>query len=330
MLFSLSSCQEKRQANQDLLGTLRAEKDTISWTLLPENDIIPAPRSMVVTDSVIGVLGLYDDFWVHTYDKLTGKLLSSKMHLGQGPGEIVQGFTMNCINDSLVGIYDYGQQNLITELLSSGKITETVSLSNIARVVLDAWGLSENKALVKYPVHLAEKKLSRAYVVYDLESKEIITDYQDLTDELADNLYALLTQSSLTLSPDKKHFAVSTFIGGALEFFELQDDSIRPVYSKIVHPVKFILKDHLMRPEGDPVFMFYGSCSTNDRVYIVYNCTTDAHEETKIAEWDWNGNLLRCYETGRPIYKLAYDPASDAIYGIVEGDEGPALAKLAL
>lgn len=323
-----ASCNKGAQKEQDVLGIMTGEKEKLVWTLSPTAEILPHPHGMALADSTIYVAGLYQGAWVHGYDKYTGKNTVAFMNEGHGHDEAIQVADINTVDSHLLSAYDMRTKALSLYDLKSDTVSATERLDDVARVIWYGWALSDKKALIKYPDFLEDKTISRAFAIVDLKNEQIVSEYKALSQEFAENVRLMAGQSTLTISPDKKHFASATLLGGTLELFEIADSGITPVYSKVVHPMTFVEKNGVPRVEGNWYFAFVASCSSDDKVYISYAASENADEATKLSVWDWNGKLLKCYDTDRLIYNIVYDAEGEVIYGVVEGEEGPVLAKL--
>lgn len=327
--LGLMSCNKGVQERPDLGQALKEVKDTLSWTLLPGVDVVPIPRGLEVTDSLLVVLGKYNGTWLQLYNRSTGDSVASFLREGQGPGEVVKGDVMDLVDESSVSVFDYGRRLLNIVEIPTGTIVKSANINDIVPMAGAAWALSEDKALVKYAISRDEGMALRAYAIADLSTGEVVSEYHELPDVFAQNEMMLFSQPYLTISPDKKHFVSTTMVGGTMEIFENGEDGIKPVFSTIVYPTKYVDKGNVKLPDN-PIYVFLYSCSSNDRFYVSYINSDDANGATKISVWDWEGNLLECYDTDRLIYKLAYDTATDTLYGVVEGEDGTAFAKLNL
>lgn len=327
-LLILLACGKPPRSHQDLLSILTADKDTVTWQLLPSDEIVPRPHGLIVSDSTLAVLGLYQGNWVQIYDTDSGKHITSFLRKGQGPGEIVSGEDMTALNDSMLCVFDLHTRSIAFTNIHTGSALQTTNLTEIEPVIWNCWALTDNKVLIKFPVFSPDHKLSRGFALVDIQTSNKLSDYRELSEEFSANYNMLTSQPNLTLSPDKKHFASTTMVGGTLEIFDIVNDDLVPVCSEVVRQMKYIEKNGVPSLDEPFFFVFISSCSSNERIYTSYAASENPDKATKIAVWDWQGNLLECYETNKLIHMMAYDATSDTIYGIVESDDGPALARL--
>lgn len=328
--FIVSSCSRPVSDTQDVRSVLLADKDTLAWTLLQADELIPFPVDLGIQGSAIMVCGLYNGKWIHTFDKVSGESVSGYARAGQGPEEVVKAWNTSFTNDTTICVYDGDTRKLEFYNLSTGTYLTTADVTTLKTVLHNSWAMSDSTALFKYPVRLGDYQFSRGFAIADLRSGEIISDYEFIPDEFVDNTTPLILQSSLAISPDKKHFVSVTTNGGTIEMFEIDNHAIKPLYAKYVFPVEFIEKNGIKFLKPNSEYGFVTVCASNDRVYTTYAASVDDIDATKLAIWDWQGNLLKSYETDYTIYKLAYDTATGTIYGLVVDEEGPALARLNL
>lgn len=311
-----------------LVDNLTVVEDSLTWTLLPVEEVLPIPMDITVTDSSIVYLGLYENYWIHTYDKQTGKNQGAFLHRGRGPEEVVYAANMNRLGTDTFSVYDMDLSSISNVSLDPYKFINSEKLAGIEKVIWQAWTLSDTTALIKYPKFIPDNLPLRAYSVVNLQSRETMMRYDGVQEAFSENPTMLMMQSRLALSPDKRHFASATVVGGTLEFFEIGKSGIDTTFSKVIFPLKFKEEDGMPRVDGDPTYGFTAICASTDKVYTAYAGSTKDSEATKIAIWDWSGKLLHTFNTNYMILKLAIDPQSNAIYGVVAAEEGFALARL--
>lgn len=87
LLPIISGCGNSQSQNY---SSLFAELDSIEWTIINDNEILPIANDIMVSDSLIYVLGLMDGSWLHLFEKNTGKLIGNHVLQGQGPDEIME------------------------------------------------------------------------------------------------------------------------------------------------------------------------------------------------------------------------------------------------
>lgn len=307
--------------------------DSISWNISAVSDVLPMPFGITVNDSVMSVLGLFDDCWLHNFDLATGEHCGDYVYIGQGPGEIVNTIGMSSVSDSAVSIFDANTGKLHIYDTESYSETACYSFLDSGQVTWQAWGLPRKRGLVLRPsASASENGLAlRSFAIVDLTTMEELSVFDGVQDDFTDEPTILSMQSELSISPDGKHFVSATVIGGALELFNIENDKITPAYSELLFPLKFTDKNGLRQPDPDPTYGFAGVCATDSLVYAVVIGSKDPNDADKIAIWGWDGECKGFVKTDRPILKLAVSKDLSTAYAIVYGEDiGLAIATMKL
>lgn len=130
-------------------------------------------------------------------------------------------------------------------------------------------------------------------------------------------------QSRLTVSPDGTKLADGSSFGAILETFDLRD-SIR-LRSRAYFIEPDFPHDEVGRITAFDrlTFGFGAMASSDDRIYAVYNGTSDAKAMCHVAVFDWEGRLERLYKTQGRVAALCVDPDSaNLLYAAVEDEAG--------
>lgn len=325
-VVTLDGCVKDRANRPTSVNLSAAGTDTLKWSILPVQEVLPMPVDISVTDSAVVVLGYYDNYWIHTFDKVSGERASSFVLRGQGPEDVVNAVAMATINDTSVSVYDTGTSRIHFIDLNSQSQQPPARVSTSDKTVWQAWGLSDSTALIKYPIHYTDNQPCRAFGTVNLTSGEQIAAYEELNAVFKDNPRLLIGQSVLALSPDKRHFVSATMIGGTLEFFEINDSlNIKSVESRLLFPAK-ISKESTKKP----TYGFTAVCASNETVYTAFAGSENPDDATKIAIWDWQGNLLNCVATDHLIISLTIDSTTGTLYGVVIEEGVPVIAHIAI
>lgn len=129
--------------------------------------------------------------------------------------------------------------------------------------------------------------------------------------------------SSATLSPDGKRLAAGIRFGAILEFFDVEEETIRQR-----HIEYFVEPEFPYDQWGNPTdyevitFGFGPLCASNEQVYAAYNGTKNFQKMDYLAVFSWNGASEAVYRTGVRFMRTAYDETTHAIFAIALSPEG--------
>ncbi len=325
--LTATSCSQ----NATTGGEEMRQTDSISWNILTESDVLPLPFGITVNDSVMSVLGLFDDCWLHNFDLATGGHCGDYIFMGQGPGEIVNATGIGKVSDSTVFVFDPNTSKLHFYDTESYDETEFYSFIDSGQVTWQAWGLPRKRGLVLRPSVMDDGSTLRCFAITDLTTMEELSVFDKVQDDFIDEPEILKMQSELSVSPDGKHFVSATIIGGALELFNIENDRIIPAYSKLLYPLEFVNKNGIKQPDPNPTYGFTSVCATDSLVFAAFAGSKNNKDADKVAIWGWDGDCKGFIKTDRLILKLAVSKDLSTAYAIVYGEDiGLAIATMKL
>lgn len=321
----LTGCTGKRNDTMDIDNCHGFSKTSqAEWRILLADEVLPLANNLYATDSSIVLLGLLRGYWLHEYDLSSGRHVASHVTQGQGPGEVVNALNISSANDSTFEIYDIGVFKAIKFNKSHYEPIAATNVRPLFRTAWNVWDLGENRQLVKAPYFSDKDGARRAYAIVNEAIDTAYYIYHQIPEIFSAEPMALLMQSVYAVSPDKKHFASATTVGGALELFTIEGDSIAETFWANPYPLKF----NNNRIEGEPVIGFTALCCSNKDVYAAFAGTTNGADATKIGVWNWDGTSLEQIDTDYPILSLALQQSSGKIFGLIETEDGFKLASL--
>lgn len=301
--------------------SLLESTDSITWNILGAEEVIPLPNDMIVNDSSIIVVGLMQDKWLHVYNKTTGKYKGRYVSSGHGPDNLVNPSSIRLDNDSMLLICDPSVSGVKLYNGSDFNYSHAIDFPEAVPVVEGVYPQAEGKYLVK-SVKVIDGKPTRLFCIVDQANKEVLSVYDNLEKPFDDEPLLLLSQSSLSVSPDGKHFVMATISGGAVEVFEIEDENIELNYSNLYFPVETVESNGFNMVAPDSKIGFTSVCAANDCWFASYSGTPSEHDARRIGVWDWDGNLLRSIVTDKIILKLAPSNESELIYGFLADADG--------
>lgn len=315
----ISGCGNSQSQSSSCLF---AELDSIEWTIINDNEILPIAKDIVASDSLIYVLGLMDGSWLHLFDRNTGKLIGNHILQGQGPNEIINALDISLTSDDELAIFDINDQRIKLFSADNFTLTQSYDLKSIFRSVWDAYAMKDGYYLVKAPSFMENESPVRSFSIVNSKTKQIVSTYTQLPEEFKEEPMLLMVQSDLAISPDGKHFVSVTTRGGTIEIFSIQGYDIQETFSAIPFPVEFTETNGLKQLDANTVLGFISAAADNDFWVASYCGTNYDGDANKIGIWNWDGKPLKGLVTDRMILKLALDHDTKILYGLLADKEG--------
>lgn len=319
LLPFISGCRNSQSQNSSCLF---AQLDSIEWTIINDKEILPIANDILVSDSLIFVLGLMDGSWLHSFDRNTGDLIGNHILQGQGPDEIINALDISLTSNNELAIYDINDQRLKLFSVDTYNETGSYDLKSIFRSVWNAYALKDGDFLVKTPSFLENESPVRSFSIVNGKIMQIESTYLQLPEEFKEEPMLLIVQSDLAIAPNGKNFVSVTTRGGTIEIFSIQGDEIQETFSAMPFPVEFIESNGIKQLDANTVLGFISAAADNDFWVASYCGTNEDADANKIGIWDWNGQPLKGLITDKMILKLALDPDSKILYGLVADNEG--------
>lgn len=311
----ISSCSNNRK--HDKL-TFSKSVEMKANLISEESPLMSYPLDMFVTDSIIYVLNLMNQQWLHCYDKVTGEYLSGNISQGRGPGEIVSCVQMWYDQElKEINLFDNATEKLLVFSVpdSSPKLLfkKEISFAEVPQTVfIKVWPLSDNTIIANVQCGSLDDSLTR-FQIFTFEG-ELLDTCSDIPPLVGDDRFTL-QQTSITMSPDCRQLASVTLFGEILELYALSDDAISDRHEKIFAYPCVEFRDGVLWETTDTVMGFPFVCSDKEFIYASMIDGTDANKFDKIAIFDWKGNALMKVITDYNVLRLsAFD---NSLYAIV-------------
>ncbi|MBP3356811.1 MAG: hypothetical protein J6K95_06615 [Rikenellaceae bacterium] len=320
LLFAGCSGSEQEYALPEFKETRTAQFVPLSEEDLPIKGI----SGMDVYEDNLIVYGVFQDHFIHIYDKHTGLLKTRCLKPGRGPGEAIAPRDLHLDKTS-------GQ---VVFLDSGTKTVNTFAIDDVLRGEFPKVESSEMSS--KWSVSDIELPGGRkfAYNQVSFLSKDGATPRMtlwengtetdrytefpfDIGDTTANGQFTLYQQCHIKASPDFRKLAVGVLSKGLLlETFDLSGKRIEAIGTgRFVEPA-------FLNPGTGRIYGFSALCVT-DR-YIFGAMSKDIHtpDYERIALFDWKCRPLKAFDTDRSVYALAADDTDGSIYAVVKDDNG--------
>lgn len=312
-------CNRSQQGETSCLFT---KVDSIQWSILETDAILPIANDMVATDSLVYLLGLLDNKWIHSYSCDTGHHIGDYINQGNGPEDLINAFDMTVKTDSILSIFDINEQRMKLFDIESLKLTKSVKLSKHLYTIWSAYSLENGNFLVKCPSKKEDDTMVRSFSIINGNNFEVESTYDNLTKEFEDEPLSLLVQADLSISPDCKYFVSVTTLGGSYEIFNIENNKIDLINSELIYPVQFREDEGIKQLSTDQIIGFTSVTSTNKFWIAAYSGTNREEDAKKIGIWNWNGDPIKGFITDKIILKLAMLPDLNILYGLLVNEEG--------
>lgn len=311
------SCSKSHQSLNPILDF--PETVNCQWTNIDDDDeIYPKMVKIAVTDSSVFVLGQLDGKWLHEYSIETGMPIGHSLLHGQGPDDVLSGENLK-IGDSRKIVYDLGN-NAIKIFDADSRLVSAIPMADHS-AAWAAWWLNDSTFLTCAPYVYNDKMARGIYLnKYNpiIKSSETIYAYEDMPEAIRDKPEVLCHQFTSIVSPDGKHFATATTLGGVLEIFDIESDRLIPVVGEYLFKVEhdnegWVIEDGLE-------FGFSTLAADNEYLYGVYSGTNDTHDFTKIGVWKWDGTPVKLIETDAVILAMCLKTDDNTLYALTDTD----------
>lgn len=313
------SCKNSNQTLNPVLDF--PESIYCQWTDIGEDEIYPQISDMAVTDSSVVVFGLMDGKWLHEYSTESGNSIHHSLLEGQGPDDILQGLNLK-IAGNRKSIYDLGN-NAIKIFDADDKMVSVITMPG-GRTTWEAWSLTDSMFITCGPF-IYNNQMARGLYIEKIDSaakeSQTLFAYEDMPEALKEHPEVMCHQFTSVISPDRKHFAIATTLGGVLEIFDLESDKLIPILGEYLFKVRHDKDGWVI--VGETEFGFSSLVADNDFLYGVYSGTNDANGFTKIGVWKWDGTPVKLIETDTNIIKMDLHTEENTLYAITqkEGDD---------
>lgn len=290
-----------------------------------ESPIIGYPYDFFVTDSELFVLCFKEGKWIHSFDRTSGQELGAYVERGRGPGECMMCTKLYYDNlQNRLYLFDRDVEKIVEyDLNSAGAsfVTEKSFADVEATVFYHMWPLSEDAYLANSQHGSIEEGLTR-FQVY-AKNGDLLQENNQIPHLEGDDRYTY-TQSSTSMSPDKKHLVSVTLMGEILDAYDIKGNTIIKTVEKIFSVPNVVYQDGVVRETKDTKWGFPYVSSDNDYIYASLTDGVDPNNYNKIAVFDWEGkgikkietdyNVLRLYPSGRDVFAIVADSQNQLFF----------------
>ncbi len=305
-----------------------------------ENSILVKPE-IIKSDklfSVIWNIKIYDSIlvlmspdgkgFVQLLNKNSGKFISTKCIEGRGPGEFSDYVELSVFADSIF-IYD-SPKNSISVYKSDVFINDSLPQPPVniifekQKINFDIFPLNQ--------YYVSRPGVDSRFFLFDRNGK-FISDYSLFPDFYKDvksdnHKQELLQCFVAEPKPDLSKFASVSYLGGVLEIFSVENDTIKQIMEKkFLDPELKIESEDDWLTQEDTKIGFHGLFTTDNYIYSSFSGLTSMEfrkikQMEYIVVFDWEGNIKRVYKVEGGLKALAADEAEGKIYVVTKDSEG--------
>ena len=291
-------------------------KGQLSSDILNADMMTGLPVDICCTEKYIVLLSPNNDCWLHIYDKETGAYLSSQIHLGHGANEYTWLCDLNYdAKNKVLTLVDPNQKKLLQFALSDSATLHpkhTTKIRNVTNAFRTTFPLDTNHLLIS-------SKENPWLQITVMQGNTIATYTTPLQDPM--EYAAMNSQSYAVLSPDGKHFALATLYGSIVTYFSINEGDIRlQNIGRYIRPMGKSDGFSLMFTE-ETVLGICDLCCTNE--YLCGSMINSKSETfSTIVLWNWQGEPIAQFETGKLVHHLCFDPVNPDILYAYSIDKG--------
>ncbi|SFT68457.1 TolB-like 6-blade propeller-like [Algoriphagus locisalis] len=295
------------------------------------------PRGLMIKDDFAVVFERkkeYDDKF-HIIDLESGSYIGSKGIHGLGPGETT----------TITQIEDAGEEDKVWaynpevrkfskyDLLDTNKLAEEEFRSPETEFFITYATWANDQTLLANLVDGWTKYLHLTTTGDTLSTfgdwkdmirgKELPNGYKE--EDLDANLVSTIFRGTLKGDPSKKYFVNAGKKADFIEIIDLVNKSSKIIYGptqdfpefKISYSVGYQMADFGRNSTTRYMDVYPG----NESFYVLFNGKTykeisEADNLNRIFEFDYDGNILNQYQLDYPLFGIAVDEESRAIYGV--------------
>lgn len=325
-------CQCGRQSAIVYEEEIRAEKNVqLATTVLNDSFLFSWPKDLLILDTLLIVHDAYQqEACFHIFRKSDGKFIKSFGRKGRGPGEFMDiGSVSRNYDRGTITVYDPNCKKIVEfdpiHVLQDRKpYFEEYAVKNAPNFIKQA--LPHKNA---YVVKGNDDKLR--YGILNPSNQTfhaIYTDYPQLATEDEDNWALTDFGAKVRLSPDGTRMAVTTYIGGVLELFDMDGEGFYLRTSRFFFEPRYDYaqgaKPRWVTTSFETVIGFQDMVLTNEAIYgLVWGVNGAEMEGNKprLFCFDFEGNPVISYEPDESLDCVAVDD-DGTIYGVGSDSEG--------
>lgn len=310
----LISCKTKESTES---GPPQFPKEYLAEiSILGDDLLLPVITDMAVNDTTITALGLLDDYWIHQYDKNSGKYIGRYIRRGQGPEDIVGCESFYNTGNSWK-IYDYmaRQVKVFSNDFSFSSLSEKDSIPSKEYMGAHFAGLSFKNGGKKLFSMIKSKDADIKTGLMLADDNGIGTiNFETPVDEDNDKL-KYFRWYNIELAPNGKKMVATSNPGCYMSIYDVDGNEMVLKRSKCFFPLHVSDPENSAKVFNENKTAFTALAVTDSRIITCMADNPEEEDSTDIMVWDWDGKPLRRYKTDKIILTMELPPnEKDIIY----------------
>lgn len=320
----LWGCRNKTEVVQ-FAGLEEPEKQkSYSTEIFNDDYLFSYPQQLIRYDSLLVVSDYFDRTEAfHLFSTHDGHFLYSFGRKGRGPGEVISPGSISLDRRNGMVVWDGGQKKLLRyrmPLNAGDSVRYAGQLQNLRGAHFgDIFFAGEDCYVFGHvdPLRFGRLAGDSVGVLY--------SDYPLLTEDEEANRSVWNYEPHVCATADGRHFAVSCYLGAALEIFSIDRDSIRSEKLLAIAPPIYRVVEGT-RPKWvaavDETIDGFLDLQASDRYIYALLCDSQApYGARSIRVFDWEGNPVFRMNFDRVVQQICVDEPDGIIYGTYEDAE---------
>ena len=310
--------------------------DSLHSEILNNSFILAKPTAIFVCDSTLIVTDSHcGDNLFYTFRATDGSFLKGGGKKGEAPGEVLNPEKVHINNQGILSYWDIYKRKFIhydihaflkdsTQYFSESTL-EYKQAKNIQ--ILDAiktrnGSIYNGNSEQNIGIYPANRYLD-APSLPGVSSKELCR--------------AVMNRGHLEVSPDCKHAIRATPIGGIVQCFDIDNQTVREKWLKLFFPPIFKLakgaKPAWITWKPETQMGFEDLQATDQAAYLLLNgkFAKDEPYANEVLVIDWDGNVTKKYVLDQTVKSIAVNETQNVLYAITCGfDVEPNIVRFSI
>lgn len=322
-LLTMTSCSQQGRevpfADTDYLSLDDFEhRKELTGTSVQFDDEVMMPFSVQVHDSVLFSLEYGREDFIHLYNLNSHKKIGSRIHMGEGPGEMSMPMFVN--NDGkTIQLVDMASAKLYTYNLK--EFLETPDVKPLSAVQMSCNSDAEMHTF---------KDGFLGFQFGKNPQLNLFNSAGEVTAEWAE--YPVCTAKSYSpeesmdaftmgvVSNGSDRFALCYYLTPLIEIYDGEGKRVKSLYGP----------DNVLPGKGEETAQntdtYFCPRKAGDSFMVLYNggkVSDENHSSscTRIYSFSWNGKPEICYELDQPIFTYCIDSSKRMVYGVCDTPE---------
>lgn len=324
------SCQKKEGYTAELLNC--DEIQYLKSEVINDSFVFASPKAILSYDSLLIVVDTrLNDSAFHLFRKSDGGFIKSGGRKGEGPGELLMPGTPFVSPTGVLSFWDMYKSRVVgydlKEVTKGGK---ELNFSEYPIKKEDTFTTYLEVAPLSAGRYLYNGNNNKHLGIVGSDSYVSCPVLPEVTSP--EEARAVMNDSKLALSPDRKHFVQATYIGGVVRGFDISNDKVKEKFFHLYFAPRYELVEGV-KPAGikwcdESKIGFESVCATNEHIYLLLNgkCARERPFANEIVVMNWNGDIIKKMKLDRTVKTMTVDEAARTIYAISVGfDTEPSL-----